>query len=237
MDVDTIKPGVNFVEAVEQAVGVCDGLVAVIGREWLGASDDSGRRRLENPEDLVRLEIATALERGENLDLSEPFQEALADHSGQLILDEDEVFKLRDSWAKLPGALSEECKRNLTFSLKKLIRNSAGAQTLNLLRLHENLLTNSALWGDDSEDQAVIEHILLQISDDPDLMTFEWVSHVLESHQELANKIAIDNDGAPTSTRELVSAWKTREDLDEGTWAALGRIAQALGIQKLSDEA
>jgi len=63
MDVDTIRPGLDFVEVVQEAVGSCDALLAVIGREWLGASDDSGRRRLENPEDLVRLEIATALER------------------------------------------------------------------------------------------------------------------------------------------------------------------------------
>ena len=65
MDVDTIKPGLNFVEVVEQAVGDCDGLVAVIGREWLRASDPagSGGRRIDDPADLVRLEIATALER------------------------------------------------------------------------------------------------------------------------------------------------------------------------------
>ena len=63
MDVDTIQPGLDFVEVVQEAVASCDALIAVIGREWLGASDDSGGRRLENPEDLVRLEIATALER------------------------------------------------------------------------------------------------------------------------------------------------------------------------------
>ncbi len=63
MDVDTIRPGLDFVEVVQEAVGACDALIAVIGEEWLGASDGSGRRRLENPEDLVRLEIATALER------------------------------------------------------------------------------------------------------------------------------------------------------------------------------
>ena len=33
MDVDAIKPGLNFVEVVQQAVSVCDGLVAVIGRK------------------------------------------------------------------------------------------------------------------------------------------------------------------------------------------------------------
>jgi hypothetical protein len=63
MDVDAIRPGLDFVEVVQEAVGSCDGLVAVIGSEWLQASDESGRRRLENPEDLVRLEIATALSR------------------------------------------------------------------------------------------------------------------------------------------------------------------------------
>ena len=65
MDVSAIRPGLNFVEVVEQAVGVCDALVAVIGREWLTASDPSGSggRRLEDPADLVRLEIGTALRR------------------------------------------------------------------------------------------------------------------------------------------------------------------------------
>ena len=63
MDVDTIRPGLNFVEVVEQAVGVCDGLVAVIGRDWTQASDPTGALRLNDPADLVRLEIATALGR------------------------------------------------------------------------------------------------------------------------------------------------------------------------------
>jgi len=64
MDVDTIRPGRDFVEAVRQAVGSCDRLVAVIGREWLSISDATGSRRLDDPDDLVRLEVATALERG-----------------------------------------------------------------------------------------------------------------------------------------------------------------------------
>ena len=63
MDTDTIAAGVNFVEEVRQAVGTCDGLIAVIGSEWLRIADASGGRRLDDPEDLVRLEIATALER------------------------------------------------------------------------------------------------------------------------------------------------------------------------------
>src|SRR5882724_5887907 len=63
MDIDTIEPGLDFVEVIEQAVSSCDVLVALIGRQWLTITDNSGRRRLYNPEDFVRLEIAAALAR------------------------------------------------------------------------------------------------------------------------------------------------------------------------------
>ena len=63
MDIDTIEPGLDFVEAIEQAVGSCDALIALIGKHWLTITDDAGRRRLDNPEDFVRLEIAAALAR------------------------------------------------------------------------------------------------------------------------------------------------------------------------------
>ena len=63
MDVDTIKPGVDFVEIVEAAVGSCDVLIAVIGKHWLSLTGRDGQRRLDHPEDFVRLEVATALKR------------------------------------------------------------------------------------------------------------------------------------------------------------------------------
>ena len=62
-DIDTIEPGEDFVEAIEKAVGSCEVLIAVIGKYWLTTTDATGRRRLDNPNDFVRLEIATALER------------------------------------------------------------------------------------------------------------------------------------------------------------------------------
>ena len=64
MDVDSIKPGIDFIETIEERVGSCDVLVAVIGKRWLSAADQEGRRRLDNPEDFVRVEVGTALKRG-----------------------------------------------------------------------------------------------------------------------------------------------------------------------------
>jgi hypothetical protein len=63
IDVDNLDPGVDFVEAIEQSVGSCDVLIAVIGKRWLISSEADGGRRLDNPDDFVRLEIAVALKR------------------------------------------------------------------------------------------------------------------------------------------------------------------------------
>jgi hypothetical protein len=63
IDVTGIEGGVDFVEVLENAVGSCDVLLAVIGREWVTSTDKSGRRRLDDPRDFIRLEISTALTR------------------------------------------------------------------------------------------------------------------------------------------------------------------------------
>lgn len=63
MDIDTLEPGADFVDVIEHAVGACDALIALIGKQWLTITDEQGRRRLDVPEDFVRLELAAALER------------------------------------------------------------------------------------------------------------------------------------------------------------------------------
>jgi hypothetical protein len=64
MDVDNIAPGVDFAQVITQTLSTCEVLLAVIGPRWLTATDQEGRRRLQDPDDLIHLEIATALERG-----------------------------------------------------------------------------------------------------------------------------------------------------------------------------
>ncbi|HSB71248.1 MAG TPA: toll/interleukin-1 receptor domain-containing protein [Candidatus Methylomirabilis sp.] len=64
IDVETIGPGENFAEIIDEKVGFCDALIAVIGKGWLSSADPGGRRRLDDPHDWVRLEIASAISRG-----------------------------------------------------------------------------------------------------------------------------------------------------------------------------
>lgn len=63
MDVDNIALGRDFREVLRQRLDDCEVLLALIGRGWADARDAAGLRRLEQPNDFVRLEIATALQR------------------------------------------------------------------------------------------------------------------------------------------------------------------------------
>lgn len=61
MDVDSIPPGADFVKVLEDAVAVCDVFIAMIGPLWQTATDEAGERRLDQWNDFVRIEIASAL--------------------------------------------------------------------------------------------------------------------------------------------------------------------------------
>jgi tetratricopeptide (TPR) repeat protein len=63
MDVDSIPVGFDFVEYLNSQVAACDAMVSIVGLNWLKATDENGRRRLDNPEDFVVIEIAAALAR------------------------------------------------------------------------------------------------------------------------------------------------------------------------------
>lgn len=63
MDVAGIEPGRDFRRVIDEQVASCGVLLAVIGKNWCDAMDESGRRRLEDPTDFVRLETASALRR------------------------------------------------------------------------------------------------------------------------------------------------------------------------------
>jgi formylglycine-generating enzyme required for sulfatase activity len=62
MDVDSIEPGLDFVRVLNDQVAQCDVLISIIGRNWVDACDERGARRLDNPDDFVRIEIETALQ-------------------------------------------------------------------------------------------------------------------------------------------------------------------------------
>ena len=63
-DHTSISPGDDFTEAIRRAVSTSTVMLAIIGPQWLTASDAQGRRRLDQSGDFVRREIETALQAG-----------------------------------------------------------------------------------------------------------------------------------------------------------------------------
>ena len=56
-DVENILPGVDFATSILRALHQCDVLLVMIGPKWLELTDETGRRRIDNPLDYVRMEI------------------------------------------------------------------------------------------------------------------------------------------------------------------------------------
>jgi hypothetical protein len=61
MDIDSVPLGIDFVNHVAEQISRCSAVIVMIGRQWLKLKDKRRRRRLDNEDDLVRTEIATAL--------------------------------------------------------------------------------------------------------------------------------------------------------------------------------
>lgn len=62
-DIDSIPPGRDYVEHINEEVASCDVFIALIGPRWLSVTADDGSRRLSDRSDWVRLEVKAALDR------------------------------------------------------------------------------------------------------------------------------------------------------------------------------
>ena len=63
-DFTTIEPGEDFTVAINRNLNKCNVFLVIIGKDWLDIKNSAGKRRLDDPVDFVRIEIATTLKRG-----------------------------------------------------------------------------------------------------------------------------------------------------------------------------
>ena len=60
-DVEDLPPGVNYQEYVEDKISIGDVLLVIMGHQWSTITDDDGNRRIDKPDDPVRLEIEAGM--------------------------------------------------------------------------------------------------------------------------------------------------------------------------------
>jgi hypothetical protein len=64
IDSRSIPVGADFADELLERLRACSVLLAVMGPRWLSLIDETGQRRIDNPADWVRREIAEALAHG-----------------------------------------------------------------------------------------------------------------------------------------------------------------------------
>jgi TIR domain len=62
LDIHDIPLGIDFVDHVRTVIDRCSAVIVMIGTQWLTITDESGQRRLDDPDDPVRMEVAAALQ-------------------------------------------------------------------------------------------------------------------------------------------------------------------------------
>ncbi|HEX8150635.1 MAG TPA: toll/interleukin-1 receptor domain-containing protein [Pyrinomonadaceae bacterium] len=134
MDVSAITPGSDFVKVIEEEVAACEAVLVIIGRQWLDCKAD-GRRRLDDPRDFVRVEIAAALARDALVipvlveGAAVPREQDLPDVLKPLA--RRHALELSDErWEYDAGRLHDTLEK----SLEKRSGGAAGARTSRLLR-------------------------------------------------------------------------------------------------------
>jgi hypothetical protein len=67
LDVDSIRPGETYVDALRTGIEHAAAVLVLIGPEWLESRADPGIRRLDDPQDHVRQEVELSLELGKKV--------------------------------------------------------------------------------------------------------------------------------------------------------------------------
>ena len=98
-DFPRIQPGSNFYKEIDREISKCDTMLVLIGPNWINSRDTADRRQLDNPNDMVRMEIRAAIEREVTIvpvlidDTPMPRESELPDEIGPLCSRHAETFR------------------------------------------------------------------------------------------------------------------------------------------------
>jgi peptidoglycan hydrolase-like protein with peptidoglycan-binding domain len=145
MDVEALRePGMDFAKEIDRSLARCAVMLVLIGKSWLSSKDEAGGRRIDEAEDFVRLEIATALKREVRVipvllggatmprtdELPEDLQ-AIGRRQAIAITHDDwahDVSRLVDALTKIPGIRKRTKRGQSGWSTRSLvIAGGAGA--------------------------------------------------------------------------------------------------------------
>lgn len=124
IDRSSILSGRDWPKSISNALETAQVLVAVLGEDWLRCWDEHGRRRIDHPNDWVRLELSRAFERGipvvpvllENAEI--PSREALDNCLSGICTAQAERVRL-DTWDSDLARLIDTLSRLITGVVRR----------------------------------------------------------------------------------------------------------------------
>ena len=206
-DVDSIELGDDFVEVITSAVGSCDVLLALIGDRWLAITNPDGQRRLDDPDDFVRLEIEAALARNVR------------------------VIPILVDGARMPRA------NELPASLAKLVRRQAlelspsrfGSDTQRLLRVLDRTIaeareqTRREAEKASAERQRRVGQLQREVHEHAEAE--DWQAVVAASDELAAlDPAAADPDGLASAAREQITRRREAEKASAERQRRVGQL-------------
>jgi hypothetical protein len=145
-DVDELEPGQDFVDAISARLRDCAACLVMIGSEWLLVTDRTDRRRLEQANDYVRLEIEAALARPDLLVVPVLVEGATMPSAEDLpesirALSRRHALSLRDeTW-------DADVDRLVTILEKRIGRRTLTSEVSGVSRLPRLLSGRAAAWA------------------------------------------------------------------------------------------
>ena len=150
LDRESITPGDDFAKALDGAIGRAEAMLVLVGPRWLSASAEGPSRRLDDPADFVRREIAAGFARGLRMipvllggaamvkadQLPEPIAE----------LASRQAFELSDTrWAYDCARLFEAIERNTSMRRRPKVDSKPGPAAIEVA---EGLRLDGVTAGD-----------------------------------------------------------------------------------------
>jgi hypothetical protein len=166
IDIDEINPGEDWVEVLKHKLDICDIIIVAIGPHWLGATDASGKRRLDNKKDFVRMEIVAGLGRkvfvipvlvgGAQMPPEEELPEALAPLSRRNAIEVSET-RFDADVNRLIKAIEKFAERDAAIQCRSGFYYQHGARGRKNLKKARELYQKAADQGDKTAIKALAE--------------------------------------------------------------------------------
>lgn len=135
-DFNTILPGADFVESIEEALKSCDVLLVLISESWANIKDKNGNLRINNDDDFVRIEIATALKQNIKV-IPVLFDNAVLPHASEL--PEDLKNLSRRQSIEIDKTRFEADTTKLVETIKKILASNQGRENTAVHSQTENI--------------------------------------------------------------------------------------------------